>query len=115
MPQILPYATPDPQRIRTELHYLKVIAISHDVLGGLGAASAALAFFTSNGPLLVMFLYSLAILLSGLCIHLRKLRHLSIIIAAPLCILFPMGTILGLYTLTVLTRPTVIALYNPSS
>src|ERR1051325_10649079 len=119
MPQVLPYAGPTPQRSRDQTFYLKAIAVIHEVLGGLGVSSAGLALLTvhpldrsSGEPLVVMFFFSLAILLSGIFIQARRLRHVSIFIALPLGLMFPLGTILAIYTLRLLSRDSVIALYH---
>ncbi|HEV8293124.1 MAG TPA: hypothetical protein VGP94_14410, partial [Tepidisphaeraceae bacterium] len=63
-------------------------------------------------PLLLMFAFGLAIAASGFFIHTRRSRIFSMIIAAILCLMFPIGTILGLFTLPVLARGSVGTLYR---
>jgi hypothetical protein len=54
-------------------------------------------------------------LVSGLAIHGRRWRMFSMIVAGFNCINLPFGTILGVFTLIVLVRPSVAALYNEAS
>lgn len=52
-------------------------------------------------------------LLSAQYIKKRKLRIFSIVVACVDCISFPLGTIIGVLTLVVLLRNSVIELYEP--
>ena len=116
MPQVIPYASPSPQQSRDEIFYLKALAITHEVLGGLGAFSAVLGYLATDAqPLKIMFLGSLVIFLSGLCMHARRLRHFSMIVGDALCLMFPLGTILGIHTLRLLSRESIAVLYNPKT
>src|SRR4051794_33723227 len=118
MPEVLSYASPNPQSNRDDLLYLKTLAITHYVLGALGAFGAIMALiatFTeteSRGPIIVMLVYCLAMIFSGYCLTTRRFRHFSIILLVPLWLMFPIGTILGIYTLRILGRPSIIALYH---
>jgi hypothetical protein len=49
--------------------------------------------------------------LSGRFIQRRVNRTFSIVVSGFLCLFFPFGTILGIFTLIVLTRESVIRLY----
>lgn len=50
---------------------------------------------------------------SGRCIQLRKWRTFSIVAAGLNILAFPFGTVLGVFTIVVLQRPSVRALYPP--
>jgi hypothetical protein len=65
---------------------------------------------------LFAFFILLAILLfySGRSLQSRSNRTYSMIIAGCLCPLFPLGTILGVFTLIVLCRESVVRLYQPA-
>jgi len=120
MPEILPYASPALQPNPDDLVHLKTLAISHDVFGVIIALSAVLGLIISaEEPLTRLYLtligaFGLAIAACGFCIHSRRLRILSILIAAILSLIFPLGTILGISTIAVLLRPSVRALYSAS-
>jgi hypothetical protein len=49
---------------------------------------------------------------SGRCIHRRRRRIFSIVIAALHCANFPLGTVLGVFTIIVLVRPSVAEIYR---
>lgn len=51
-------------------------------------------------------------LASALCLHHRKNRMLSLVVAGLNCISIPFGTALGVCAIIVLVRPSVIALYQ---
>ena len=53
-------------------------------------------------------------LLSGRFIGLRKFRTFSLIVAAINCIHIPLGTVLGVFTIVVLLRPSVREVYEPN-
>jgi hypothetical protein len=54
-------------------------------------------------------------LLSGLLIFRRKLRIFSLIMAAVNCTMVPLGTVLGVFTIVVLLRPSVREAYQAPS
>jgi hypothetical protein len=54
-------------------------------------------------------------LLSGLLIVRRKLRIFSLIMAAVNCVMVPFGTVLGVFTMVVLLRPSVCEAYGAAS
>ena len=120
MPEVLPYATPAAQPSSDDLLHLKTLAIIHDVFGGLIAATAALGILAAEVPLMrlcfaLMAAVGLAISVSGFCIHTRRLRPFSVLIAAILSPMFPLGTMLGISTIFVLLRPSVNELYSVRS
>ena len=49
---------------------------------------------------------------SGVCIRKRRHRTLSVIMACLSCVNIPLGTALGVFTLVVLSRPSVKAMYE---
>jgi len=51
-------------------------------------------------------------LASAVCLHNRKCRMLSMVVAGFNCICIPFGTALGVCEIIVLVRPSVIALYQ---
>ena len=51
-------------------------------------------------------------LVAAICLHHRKKRMLSLVVAGFNCINMPFGTALGVCTIIVLVRPSVIALYQ---
>jgi hypothetical protein len=55
---------------------------------------------------------ALATAVSGYFIQNRRRRIFSIVVAAINCVLFPFGTVLGVFTLVVLVRPSVVTLYG---
>src|SRR5437867_39201 len=119
MPEILPYASPVTQPSADNLFNLKALAISHDILGVLGVYLVIAGLVVGDDPsvklpLALMLVGSVAVLASGICIQTRRLRIFSLIVAALLCLMFPVGTILGICTLRVLSRPTADLLYRTS-
>jgi len=118
MPDVLSYAGPTrPKPNSNDSYDLKVIAIFTDILGVAGLFGPILGLTLSDDPsmrlpLILMLIGTLSVAASGLFIHCRRLRIFSLIIAALLCLMFPLGTILGISTLRILSRDTVIALYR---
>jgi hypothetical protein len=53
-------------------------------------------------------------LLSGLFILRRKYRYFSLVVAAINCLHIPLGTVLGVFTIIVLIRQSVVELYEYS-
>jgi tryptophan-rich sensory protein len=60
----------------------------------------------------IIFLCLVGNLASGLCLRRRRARMFSLVVGGVNCLAFPFGTALGVFTLIVLVRPTVTALYN---
>lgn len=69
--------------------------------------------FIVAGSLAVLFGWSMGILtiISGRHLHTQRRRTFSVVIAGIDCLSFPLGTILGIFTFIVLSRPSVIQLY----
>lgn len=64
-----------------------------------------LAFFTFG------IAFGVAVLWSGHCLARRKHRQFSFVMACIECLFVPFGTVLGVFTLVVLSRESVKALY----
>lgn len=83
--------------------------------GNHGAHPPAFAgyLFMAIGSMLVLFgwLTALLTVVSGRLISRRTNRTFSIVIAAVLCAFVPFGTILGVFTIIVLSRDSVRQLY----
>src|SRR5581483_1539884 len=62
----------------------------------------------------VLILSALLNLLSGICLHRRTHRTFSLIIAGLNCLHFPFGTVLGIFTIIILSRESVRILYEES-
>lgn len=56
--------------------------------------------------------FAVALIYSGRCMQQRKRRVFSIVVAALLCTNFPFGTILGVLTIVVLCRQSVMEAYS---
>ena len=70
--------------------------------------------FTLIPLLIILFFWGLAVAtaVSGHFIHTRQRRIFSIVVAAINCVMFPFGTVLGVLTIIMLVRPSVIMLYE---
>jgi hypothetical protein len=70
-------------------------------------------FFAAVAGFLIVAGWTLAVctFISGQRLQQRRSRTFSIVIAALLCTLMPLGTALGIFTLIVLNRRSVIELY----
>ncbi|WP_200268931.1 hypothetical protein [Luteolibacter pohnpeiensis] len=55
---------------------------------------------------------AIATFLSGRFISKRQNRMFSFVVACMICLFMPLGTILGVFTLIILSRDSVVALYN---
>ncbi len=62
----------------------------------------------------IMVVAGILTLMSGRFIHRRVNRTFSIVIAGLNCLHMPFGTLLGVFTLIVLTKDSVMQLYAPS-
>lgn len=74
-------------------------------------ATLFLVFFGTFATL--MLALGVLEILSGRCIARRRRRVFSLVIAIPRLLAFPYGTLLSIFTLLVLDRSTVKALYAP--
>ncbi len=91
-------------------------------LSGVAAEGAAEAvmmtifglMFTLLPLLLIISFWGLALAtaVSGYFIQNRRRRLFSIGTAAVNCVFFPIGTVLGVFTIIVLVRPSVVGLYE---
>ncbi|MEM9598925.1 MAG: hypothetical protein AAGD06_31950 [Acidobacteriota bacterium] len=70
--------------------------------------------FVSVGGILFLVgqAVSVAIILSGRFIGQRKNYHYSFVVACVACVVFPLGTVLGVFTIIVLSRDTVRNIYG---
>jgi len=93
-----------------------VMAASVASSGASGAAPGAAigGIFVVIGGLAMLFTWGKAALLivSGISMRRRRRRTLSFVVACISCLNIPMGTALGVFTLIVLNRPSVKALYD---
>ena len=73
--------------------------------------------FAGIGTFITLFAWTVAglTLYSGRCLKRRQKRTLSLVTAGLNCLQIPLGTALGIFTFIVLNRPSVQALYRPSS
>lgn len=55
---------------------------------------------------------ALATAVSGYFIQTQQRRTFSVVVAAINCVLFPFGTVLGVFTIVVLVRPSIMGLYS---
>lgn len=125
--------------------HLKLLALFHYVVGGIGAVFACFPlihvglglamlfepkmlggangsgppafagiFFILMGGFFVLLGWAIAIctVISGRFLARRKHRVFSFVIAAILCLFIPFGTVLGVFTIIVLSRDSVRALYG---
>lgn len=69
--------------------------------------------FAVFGAIAVLMAWTVAIctLISGRFIKQRKKRTFSLVVAGIQCVFFPFGTVLGVFTLVVLMRPSVKQMY----
>jgi hypothetical protein len=71
-------------------------------------------FFLVGGCFAIMFGWTLGGLLiyAGRCLNLRKRHLFCTVVAAVSCIMMPLGTVLGVFTIMVLQRPHVRELFG---
>jgi hypothetical protein len=106
--------------------FVSCIFIIYIFMGLILTASARL-FHTNNGPpaavgLIFVVIGSAAVILgwtwaaltiyAGRCLAQRKHRIFCMVIAGINCLFLPYGTILGIFTLVVLQRPSVQAIFD---
>jgi hypothetical protein len=83
--------------------------------GSGGPSPAALGgIFAVVGGFITLLVWTKAalVLYSGLCLRRRTKRTFSFVMACICCINIPFGTVLGVFTLVVLSRQTVKAIYE---
>jgi hypothetical protein len=74
-------------------------------------------FFTILASIFILLGWALAIseVLAGIYLKQRKNRTFCIVIGACECLMMPFGTILGIFTLLLLTKPHIEALFERES
>ena len=122
-----------------ELQYLKLLSLSHYIVGGIAAVFSSTALFRlflglaivvgrMEPPLhghfgwfpgIFSILYGVGGLAFAICLilsgrYLSKQTHYAycLVVAAIACIFIPVGTVLGVLTLIVLTRTSVQQLFE---
>ena len=101
-----------------DIQTLKILALAHLIFGGLGLlAGLFVALSTLSDPefqklALALLMADLLCLISGLCMLFTRFRIISMFIACITCVIFPLGTIVGIWALIVLSRPQIKDLYN---
>ena len=104
----LTYAPVPDSQVRDDRHALRVLSASYRVVGGLEVFGCVMGSLSvQNYRVLWMSSVGLFWMLSGVYIALRSLRHMSMVIAGVSCVPIPLGTIMGSFTLAVLSRPGV--------
>lgn len=79
-----------------------------------GASVAVGGIFAVIGAIVMLFLgaESAAVIYSGFCLQRRRRMTFSFVVAGICCLAIPIGTALGVFTMVVLSRPSVKALYG---
>jgi hypothetical protein len=72
--------------------------------------SILIVFYIIGGILLVVS--AILNVMSGLFLHVRKNRTFSLVVAGINCLHLPLGTVLGIFTIIVLLRPSVREIYQ---
>ena len=135
-PQPIGYYAQDPGFRDAE--HLRLLSLFHFIAGGLLALAGCVPIihivigtlmvsgripgpppqmgylFIGMGAMLMLFLWGLGIclILSGRYLRQRRNYMFSFVVAAISCIQAPFGTLLGIFTIIVLSRPTVKAMYG---
>jgi hypothetical protein len=88
---------------------------SHEGLRGGPPPAVFGMLFAAVGCAIVAFGWTLAVLMiaAGRCIAKRRRHTFCVIVAGLSCLLMPFGTVLGVFTLIVLMKPQVKALFEP--
>lgn len=132
---------PPPVLPNQDAEHLRILSILHYVAAGIGALFACFPlihvavgamlvtggidhaggppalfglFFVGFGMLFVVLGWAMAVctFLSGRYLAQRRNRMFSLVIAGLLCTFVPVGTVLGVFTLVVLSRESVRRLYT---
>jgi len=117
--------------------YLKLLSVFHYVVGGLAACFACIPIIHLSigiamlvgaidgapefaGVLLVMigmvailmgWTLAVCIIIAGRCLAKRRRYMFCLVMAAISCVFMPFGTVLGVFTIIVLMRPSVKKLF----
>lgn len=72
--------------------------------------------FIGLASVIILLGWAMALLTaySGRCLQKRRRYMFSFVIAAIMCVFMPFGTVLGVFTLVVLSRPSVKPLFAPT-
>ena len=124
-----------------DLEHLRLLAVFHYVVGGMFAlvalfpsihlvlgvlmatgqlapedeGSEVFGWFMSGCAAFIMVVglcFAALVLYAGRCLALRRGYTLCLVVAALLCMFMPFGTVLGIFTIIVLLRPTVRTLFG---
>jgi hypothetical protein len=90
-------------------------ALSSSGATGGGAPPAAIGgIFAMIGGIITLLIWTMAALVlhSGLSLKKRRRRTLSFVMACLCCVNIPLGTALGVFTIVVLSKPGVKAIYD---
>ena len=136
-PQSFEYYAPSPGQ-SNDAEHLRLLSIFHYIAGGLLALGGCIPiihvvlgvlivtgkfgprpdpagyFFIAIGTMFILFCWSLAVclILSGRFLTQRRNYVFSFVIAVISCLQIPFGTLLGVFTIIVLSRATVKAMYG---
>ena len=123
--------------MKEDEQYLKMLSVFHYVVGGLAACFACIPIIhlsigiamlvgaIDDAPefvgvflvliamfaILVGWTLAVCIIIAGRCLAKRKRYMFCLVIAAISCIFMPFGTVLGVFTIIVLMRPSVKELF----
>ena len=86
----------------------------HAARGGEAAPAFVGYAFAGFAAVLILLGWAMAIctIISGRMIARRRHRTFSFVLGAILCVFFPFGTVLGVFTIVVLNKDSVKALYD---
>lgn len=134
-------AQPAPPANPADLEHLKLLAVFHFVLAGVMTFFSCFGFiyvaigigmltgqiegqnppprelgwvFAGVGTFVMLFVWTIAalIIVAGRRLLQHRSRTFCLIVAALMCLSIPFGTILGVFTLIVLSRPSVRQLFG---
>jgi len=123
--------------MKEDERYLQLLSIFHYVVGGLAACFACIptihlaigiamlvgaiddapafvgVFFVviATFAILVGWTLAVCIIVAGRCLAKRKRYMFCLVMAAISCVFMPIGTVLGVFTIIVLMRPSVKELF----
>ena len=123
--------------MKDDEQYLKLLSVFHYVVGGLAACFACIPIIhlsigiamlvgaIDDAPgfvgvflvliamfaILVGWTLAVCIIVAGRCLAKRRRYMFCLVIAAISCIFMPFGTVLGVFTIIVLMRPSVKELF----
>ena len=134
---------PEPQQHAIDNEHLKLLSIFHYIVSGIAALCACIPFIhlalglfliiapgrvTGNEPpafvgwffitlasffILVGWAFAVLVLIAGRCIAQRRHHTFCFVMGCVECLFMPFGTVLGVFTIFVLIRPSVKELFTP--